>query len=816
MRYLSSPLRHLHPNSSIYAKRLTGYVVALVSLTSIHSLRYFDEPQLTIGSRSPQTISAPFTDQVLDPRATEERQNRARSGTPDILRVDAAANQAMRDQLQALLAQIEGLRQQAGVVLFLEMDRLSLNAQVGLRRLAPESWAALKTQIQSAPGALTVVPDTFDLAPGIPDELIQAWQAAARQQNPQFRAFRDPLPGDLPLLRQIEQAQSRYQEVRQIWDLELNILSPLLLDLTQEEWLMVQQASRRALNRMQAVGLSPGLPAALRLQGIQIQFEDMVLPGIVIQENQAAIRTAMTQLLDQVVRPNLLVDRDLTRAQVDLAVGAVQPALIPVEAGQPIARAGQEITPEIFLILDHYELTQRGINIWGILGVGGLMSIVLILAIPVQERLYPRLRARDRMLTLLLVSTVAPLASAFGIQFSSLPAVGLLVSSFFGTGLGVLVVAAQALLLPLVAEATVITWIPLVAGSLVACIGARRLRSREELALLGGGAALTQMVVQGSLSLVLGNGLGWLGIALAGGMGLGWSIIALGASPYLERLFDLVTPVRLLELSNPNRLLLRRLATEAPGTFQHTLFVTTLAERAAQRLNLNAELVRAGTLYHDIGKMLQAQYFIENQMGGPNPHTALNDPYRSAQIIKAHVSDGLKMARQYHLPTALRAFIPEHQGTIRIAYFHHQAQQQADGQPVPEEAFRYDGPIPQTPETGVVMLADACEAALRSMIAKEVPDGDVAAEARATVQRIFRSRWEDGQLLDSNLTLADLDIVAEAFLEVWRQSNHERIPYPKAALQGPGSSAETPGIGRTMDSMGGKPEPIPSFMRIRS
>ncbi|NJO85390.1 MAG: hypothetical protein HC818_00605 [Synechococcaceae cyanobacterium RM1_1_27] len=149
MRYLSSPLRRLHPNSSIYAKRLTGYVVALVSLTAIHSLRYFDEPQLTIGSRSPQTISAPFTDQVLDPRATEERQNQARSGTPDILQVDMAANQAMRDQLQALLAQIEGLRQQAGVVPFLGLDRLSLLAQLGLRQLTPEAWLALKTQIQT-------------------------------------------------------------------------------------------------------------------------------------------------------------------------------------------------------------------------------------------------------------------------------------------------------------------------------------------------------------------------------------------------------------------------------------------------------------------------------------------------------------------------------------------------------------------------------------------------------------------------------------------------------------------------------------------
>ncbi len=809
-------MHRLPSDRPIHAKRWAGYLFALVSLTAVHSLRYLNEPQLTIGSRSPQTISAPFTDQVLDKRATDERRAQARNRTQPILRMDPTANQSMIDQLQALLAQVEAIRQQAGPMPYLSLDKLSLNTQAEIRRLDPESWQTLKTHLQTASVSLfPVAVDPIDLSLDSIEQLRQAWQAAAQEQNPQPQSQLNPLPTDLSLLRQIEQAQSRYREARLIWDRDLRDISPRLLDLTYEEWLTVQQASRRALNRMQAIGISPSLPSAVRLQGIQAQFEEWTLPGVVSPETLAEIRTALSQLLVQVVVPNLVIDSDRTQAQVERVLEEVQPALIPVEAGQPIVRAGQQITPEIFLILEHYELTQRGINGWGILGVAGVISISMLLLIPLQERLYPRLRTRDRMLTLLLVLTVAPLAAAFGIQFSSLPAVGLLVSSFFGTGLGILVVAAQALILPIAAEATLINWIPLVAGSLVACVGARRLRAREELALLGGAAALTQVLAQGLLSLMAGNGLGWLGIAMAGGTGLGWSIIALGASPYLERLFDLVTPVRLLELSNPNRPLLRRLATEAPGTFQHTLFVTTLAERAAQRLNLNAELVRAGTLYHDIGKMLHAQYFIENQMGGPNPHTALSDPYRSAQIIKAHVTDGLRMARQYHLPTALRAFIPEHQGTIRIAYFHHQAIQQAKGQPVPEQAFRYDGPIPQSPETGVVMLADACEAALRSMSLQECPDGDVAAEARATVQRIFRSRWDDGQLVDSGLTLADLDSVADAFLEVWRQSNHERIPYPKAALQGPGSSAETPGL-RKPDHRDQPPlEPIPSLTQVR-
>lgn len=236
------------------------------------------------------------------------------------------------------------------------------------------------------------------------------------------------------------------------------------------------------------------------------------------------------------------------------------------------------------------------------------------------------------------------------------------------------------------------------------------------------------------------------------------------------------------ELANPNRPLLKRLATGAPGTFQHTLFVSTLAEAAAKELCCNVELVRAGTFYHDIGKLHDPQGFIENQMGGPNKHDEINNPWLSAEIIKKHVSEGLVMARKHRLPKAVRAFIPEHQGTILIAYFHHQAQQLAaaevnnpSGIIVDEQDFRYNGPIPQSPETGIVMLADACEAALRSL--KDA----TYEEALAMVNKILRSRWQDNQMIDSGLTRAQMSRIAEIFVEVWLQFHHKRIAYPKAA-----------------------------------
>jgi putative nucleotidyltransferase with HDIG domain len=319
-------------------------------------------------------------------------------------------------------------------------------------------------------------------------------------------------------------------------------------------------------------------------------------------------------------------------------------------------------------------------------------------------------------------------------------------------------------------------------GSLLA----GQLRSREELALLGGAVGLAQGTVYLLVTLtVVGTTASSIWFILLRQVvlqvleGLAWSVVALGLSPYLEHVFDLITPIRLAELANPNRPLLKRLATEAPGTFQHTMFVATLAEAAAQALGCNVELVRTGTLYHDIGKMHDPLGFIENQMGGPNKHDEINDPWESARIIKKHVSEGLAMARRCRLPKAIQAFIPEHQGKMLIAYFYYQAQQRAKEDPtitVKEEDFRYDGPSPQSKETGIVMLADSCEAALRSL--KDATHE----EALQMVNKILRARWQDNQLVDSGLSREDMAKIAEVFVRVWEQVNHKRIAYPKGVF----------------------------------
>jgi len=245
-------------------------------------------------------------------------------------------------------------------------------------------------------------------------------------------------------------------------------------------------------------------------------------------------------------------------------------------------------------------------------------------------------------------------------------------------------------------------------------------------------------------------------------------------TPLVESLFGLLTRARLMELADLERPLLRRLSTEAPGTFEHTLMICGLAEEGARAIGADVDLIRTGALYHDVGKLHAPQWFIENQGEGENPHDRLDDPFGSAAILQAHVDEGLKLARRYRLPRPLADFIPEHQGTLKMGYFLHQARERDPS--VSVGRFRYRGPIPRSRETGILMLADGCEAALRSL-----PPGTCEGDARAMVRRIVEARQADGQLALSGIGRAELELVIRAFVRVWRRMRHRRIPYPLPA-----------------------------------
>lgn len=251
----------------------------------------------------------------------------------------------------------------------------------------------------------------------------------------------------------------------------------------------------------------------------------------------------------------------------------------------------------------------------------------------------------------------------------------------------------------------------------------------------------------------------------------------------LERSFDVTTDLTLLELSDTNRPLLKKLSLRAPGTFNHSLQVANLAEAAADRIGANALLTRVGALYHDIGKMLKPEYFVENQRG-TNPHDQLK-PRMSALIIASHVKEGIEMAKEYNLPRRVLHFIPTHHGTSRIEYFYRKAVEQTseDDSRVLESEFRYPGPRPDSKETGILMMADSIEAASRSL------DEPTHNRLKSLIDLIVREHIEDGQLDNTSLTFRDIAQIKDTFLSMLTGIYHVRVKYPDQDEETPDTEA---------------------------
>jgi len=249
-------------------------------------------------------------------------------------------------------------------------------------------------------------------------------------------------------------------------------------------------------------------------------------------------------------------------------------------------------------------------------------------------------------------------------------------------------------------------------------------------------------------------------------------ILTIGLLPLFETTFRLTTDITLLELSDLNRPLLKRLAMEAPGTYHHSIMIGTLAEEAAKSINANSLLARVGSYYHDIGKMLKPEYFVENQAGGRNRHENLA-PSMSALILEAHVREGKELAEKNGLPDCIIEFITGHHGTTVMSYFYEKAKEQ-DGEKVDVNEFRYPGPKPRSREVAIVMLADSVEAASRTL------DDPKPSRIKSLVHRIISAKFESGELDDCDITMRELHLIEDAFVRVLTGIFHRRVAYPEA------------------------------------
>jgi len=573
----------------------------------------------------------------------------------------------------------------------------------------------------------------------------------------------------LRITRQAEQSQ--------------DVVAPLELTQPERQWLgglpqhdleAWRQSVRQAQHRMLQQGIVGSIARQQLEQAAKLQLEAMLEPG-----RSLASRVLARNLQG---RTNLRIDAALTQRLIEDLLTQQGIPTIRVSRGELITRQGESISPQAFAVLDYFGLVNRRplIGAWLLHGSEALAAgAVMVMVI---RRSRASLEARQALLALGLLLLVQGFKLWLGSAASPLALLvppTLLLTQGLGTTAGLAWLAAAALLWPLPLEGFNDQRI-LVAAAVAALTAVLAGRQRNRAQLL----QLTLLVPLLALTA------GWLHLQLAASRSEGDGLLPISAdlpaealllgglllavlllSPLVESSFNLLTRSRLLELADLERPLLRRLSCEAPGTFEHTLMICGLAEEGARSIQADVDLIRTGALYHDVGKLHGPQWFIENQESDSNPHDKLDDPHLSAGILQAHVDEGLRLARRYRLPRPLADFIPEHQGTLKMGYFLHEARRRDPG--VNEAEFRYRGPNPRSRETAVLMLADGCEAALRSL-----PPDTSEQQARAMVRRLIDARWQDGQLVDSGLSLAELELLVRAFVRVWRRMRHRRIPYP--------------------------------------
>jgi len=315
-------------------------------------------------------------------------------------------------------------------------------------------------------------------------------------------------------------------------------------------------------------------------------------------------------------------------------------------------------------------------------------------------------------------------------------------------------------------------------ASILICLLSRYTTQRSKIILVGFMVTAIQFVLSLAVAFTLDRHLVMYNLqehlntaGFAAMNGLLTVIICVGSLPFWEALFGVVTPIKLLDLTNPTNMLLRRLTIEAPGTYHHSLMVANLAESAAYDIGANAHAARVGGYYHDVGKLKYPHFFAEN-ISGENPHEHL-EPMQSASLIVSHVSYGLTLAAEHRLPQFVRDIIKEHHGTSLMQFFFVKAKELDPD--ITEADYRYPYAIPQSRESACVMLADTVEAAVRAMVSKMKSLDDID----KTIRDLIRHKLNDGQLADSQLSIKDLDIIVESFVRVLKGTHHERIAYPK-------------------------------------
>ena len=489
-------------------------------------------------------------------------------------------------------------------------------------------------------------------------------------------------------------------------------------------------------------------------------------------------RQALVQLINDAVQVNQIPSFEKTQKAKREAMAAVPPVMTIIPKGAAVVREGEMVTGDQIKILEELGLYKPRLDSNRILGVCLMVMLCLGVLYGYLFRYRQDFTSNPRYLYVLgvimvAVAAICRLLMEYSGFLTPVAIASVLVTTLMDRRLGLLVTGVQALLIGVMAGSLAVCGVGFLTGA-VGVLALSRVDSRNQMIRATLLVGFSNFVAVVAFQLVDGANIQDVmeaaGFGLLNGLLSGW--VAVGSLPMFEHFSGITTHFRLLDLSNMNEPLLRRLALEAPGTYQHSMMVANLSEQAARAVGADPLLCRVGAYYHDIGKMKRPRFFIENQMGLENPHDKLA-PSLSTRIIHSHVKDGVEMAREEGLPDVLIDFIQQHHGTSLVGYFYHQACARSS-EPVFEEDFRYPGPRPQTKETAILMLCDGLEAAARTL-SQPTPE-----KLSELVEKMVKHNMDDGQLNESGLSLKDIQIIKQTLSKALQNIYHARIEYPDA------------------------------------
>lgn len=489
-------------------------------------------------------------------------------------------------------------------------------------------------------------------------------------------------------------------------------------------------------------------------------------------------KNALVRLINDAVQVNQLPSYEKTQKAKREAMAAIAPVMTIIPEGAAVVREGEMVTADQIKILQELGLYKPKLSVLRVIGVCLMVALGLGVLYGYIFRYRQDFTSNPRYLYVLgLIMVVVAVLCRLLLEYSGfltpVAIASVLVTTLMDRRLGLLVTGVQALLVGVMANSLAVCGVGFLTGA-VGVLALSRVDSRNQMIRATLLVGVSNFLAVVAFELVDGAALQQLmesaGFGLLNGLLSGW--VAVGSLPMFEHYSGITTHFRLLDLSNMNEPLLRRLTLEAPGTYQHSMMVANLSEQAARAIGADALLCRVGAYYHDVGKIKRPRFFIENQMGLENPHDKLA-PSLSTRIIHSHVKDGVEMAREDGLPDVLIDFIQQHHGTSLVGYFYHQACSRSS-EPVFEEDFRYPGPRPQTRETAVLMLCDGLEAAARTL-SHPTPE-----KLTELVEKMVKQNLDDGQLDESGLSLKDIKTIKQTLSMALQNIYHARIEYPDA------------------------------------